>query len=314
LFVSRILATAAALAVGMVAIASQAQVDTIAHWSFASATLTTDGSGNILGVADATGNHSMSLGLGIGGSNSVLYSSTTIPGSASVAGKFGRALTLTGTGSAASGGGSFLTYPNLTELMNANGAPSYTVSMWITTTNTSFNGFTALADWGNRNANPGRFTYAFGPNSATQMRGQARFNTSGTGNGTDIFARTPTTLALNDGNWHMLTWTFDSTAGQLNSYLDGALVETFNSTAASYKMVDGSSALGTLGLKGDSGNFISGSIAFDEIWVIGQALPAFGVQSLFTENVPVIPEPGTSALAGVGVLVLGGVVWFRRRA
>jgi hypothetical protein len=254
----------------------------------------------------------MSIGVGVGGSNSTLYSSTTIPGSAAVAGKFGRALTLSGNGTAAAGGGNFLTYANLTELMNANGAPSYSVSMWIATTNTSFNGFTALADWGNRNQNPGRFTYAFGPNSATQMRGQSRFNTSGTGNGTDIFARTPTTPALNDGNWHMLTWTFDSTAGQLNSYFDGALVETFNSTAASFKMVDASSPLGTFGLKGDTGNFISGSISFDEVWVIGQALPAFGVQSLFNENVPVIPEPGTFALAGLGALVLGGFAWRRR--
>jgi hypothetical protein len=288
---------------------------TIAHWSFDADTLTLDGSGNIVGAADSTGNHNASLGAGVGSASAAnggpTFNSNTIPGTNSVAGQFGQALTLEGFNNNAGGRGQFLMFPNLTELMTANGAPGYTVSYWINTTTTNQHQFTVLSDWGNAASNPGRFTYGFGFNVSggnAQMRGQSRFNTSGTGNGTDIFARVVTTPALNNGDWHMLSWTFDTAIGQLNSYFDGALVETFDSTAANFGMVDGSSPVGTFGLKGDTGNFVNGSYTLDEVWVADRVLSGEEIQQLFSLNV--IPEPGSLALS---LIIAVGLLLARRR-
>jgi hypothetical protein len=280
---------------------------TIAHWSFDSSTLATDGSGNITGASDSTGSHNATIGMGVGSANGTTqggpqFDSNTIPGGNSVAGKFGQGLTLTGFNNNDGGRGQFLEFPNLTELMTANsaaGAPSYTVSYWLNTTTTNAHQFTVLGDWGNAAANPGRFTYGFGFQFNTgvpRMRGQTRFNTTGTGNGSDIFARAnvnnPT---LNDGNWHMLTWTFDTSNGTLKSYFDGTLVDTFTSTAASFNMIASSSPVGTFGLKGDSGNFINGTIALDEAWVLTDVLSDAAVASLYRNNL--IPEPASAVLA-----------------
>ena len=82
----------------------------------------------------------------------------------------------------------------------------------------------------------------------------------------------------------MLTWTFDTTAGTLNSYFDGAVVDTFNSAAANFNMIDSSSPVGTFGVKGDSSNFINGTIALDEAWVFNGALAAEQVANLYNCN------------------------------
>jgi hypothetical protein len=291
----------------LVAFGVEAHAATIARWSFDTASLTTAG-GNITGAADATGNHNAVPGMGIGSATAAqggpTFISNAIPVANSVPGKFGQALTLSGSNNAAGGGGQFLMFPNLTELMASSGAPSYTVSYWIQTTTTNAHQFTVLADWGNAATNPGRFTYGYGFNIATgvaQMRGQSRFNISGTGNGTDIFARAVNTAALNDGNWHMLTWTFNSGSGQLSSYFDGNLVDTFQSSAANFAMVASSSPFGSIGLKGDSGNFINGSYTLDEVWVFNHGLGPLSVRNLFTNNLG-IPEPASLLLCMCGVI------------
>ena len=118
------------------------------------------------------------------------FNSNTIPGTNSVAGQFGEALTLNGFNNAAGGGGQFLMFPNLTELMFAAGAPNYTVSYWLKTTTTNQHQFTIMSDWGNAANNPGRFTYGYGINftsGVAQMRAQSRNNTTGSGNGTGYF-------------------------------------------------------------------------------------------------------------------------------
>ena len=122
-------------------------------------------------------------------------------------------------------------------------------------------------------------------------------------NGTDIYARSVTTAPLNDANWHMLTWSFETNTGTLRSYFDGALVDTFTSAAANFQMVTSSSTFGSLGFKGDTGNFINGSITFDEMYVFLGAATDSEVQNLFASNV--IPEPGSLALTGLGAILLG---------
>jgi hypothetical protein len=134
------------------------------------------------------------------------------------------------------------------------------------------------------------------------MRGQTRFD-NGSANGADIYARTPTTSALNDGNWHMLSWTFNTSNGQISSYFDGGLVESFTSIATSFQMVTASSSFGSLGLKGDTGTFINGSITWDEIYVFRGVASNSEIQSLFSANA--IPEPGSSALFLIGSLLFG---------
>jgi concanavalin A-like lectin/glucanase superfamily protein len=300
------------------------QAATIAHWSFDASSLSHDGNGDIVGAADSTGNHNATLGSGVGSASVAnggpTFNSNTIPGSNSVAGQFGQALTLSGFNNNAGGRGQFLEFPNLTELMTANsapGAPSYTVSMWLKTTTPNQHQFTVLSDWGNAGANPGRFTYGFGFNvtggatPTAQMRGQSRNNITGAGNGQDIFARPVSTATLNNGNWHMLTWTFDTTTGKLRSYFDGALVDTFQSTASGgFNMIASSSAVGTFGLKGDTGNFVNGSYTVDEVWVVPRLMRGAGIQQLFLLNA--IPEPGAVVMAGVAG-GLGILIASRRR-
>jgi hypothetical protein len=262
---------------------------TISHWSFNSAGLTTDG-GNITGTAEQTGNHNATNTVTAGSGAGSPYTSNPIPIANSVAGQFGEGLTLTGFNTVAGGGGQFMTFPNLTELMSPNSAgptPSYSVSYWLKTTVTASQQFTILGDWGNALANPGRFTYGYGINftgGVAQMRAQARNNLTGAGNGADIYARAVNTPTLNDGNWHMLTWTFNTTTGILNSYFDGAVVDTFQSTATDFDMIQSSSAVGTFGLKGDSGNFLNGTINLDEAWVINGAITAEQVGNLYACN------------------------------
>src|SRR4029079_7767596 len=138
----------------------------LSHWSFDANTLSTDGSGNITGAAEETGSHNASLGSGVGSATVAqggpTFNSNTIPGTNSVTGQFGEALTLTGSNTAASGGGQFLMFPNLTELMQSGCAPRYTVSLWLKTTTTNTQSFTVLSDWGNSAMNPGRFAYGWG--------------------------------------------------------------------------------------------------------------------------------------------------------
>jgi len=289
----------------------------VAHWSFDANTLSHDGSGNITAAAEQTGNHNASLGAGVGSATVAqggpTFNSNTIPAGNSVAGQFGEALTLSGSNTAAGGGGQFLMFPNFTELMTAAGAPSYTVSYWLQTTTTNQQQFMIMSDWGNAATNPGRFTYGYGINFASgvaQMRGQSRNNTTGSGNGQDIFARVANAAAINNGSWHMLTWTFDTTTGQLKSYFDSALIDTFQSTASNgFKMVNSSSTVGTFGLKGDSGNFINGSYNLDDDWVFNGAIGAEEVQQLYQLNA--IPEPASLLL--LGLAAISGAATYRRR-
>src|ERR1051325_11281546 len=99
------------LAIGVVSLALASAVyaqSTVAHWSFDTGTLTTDGGGNIVGAADDTSNHNMVSGSGVGSGTGNPYTSNPIPGGNSVAGSFGQGLQLTGFNTVAGGGGQFM--------------------------------------------------------------------------------------------------------------------------------------------------------------------------------------------------------------
>ena len=294
-----ILGGSAAAAFLMAGAASQGHAAVIAHWSFDSGTLTTDGT-NITSVADATGNHNAAPGTGGTGGTGNQYVSAAFPvATSSVAGQYGQSLRFNGD--------NFLLFNNLTELMAANGAPSYSVSMWAKTETVgggTGSAYATLSNWGNAPSTAGetRFTYAFGMSSATQIRAQTRFDNDTT-NGGDIFNRNVTTpVAPNNGNWHMLSWTFDTTSGVITTYFDGAQVEQFTSAATSFAMANSSSSVGGMGIKGDSGTFLPAGVHLDEVWVMNQVLSPAEIQSLFSTNA--IPEPTSLAVLGLGGLGL----------
>ena len=306
------IALAIAVAISIAFTSGPIQASTIAHWSFDSDTLTVD-AGSIISAADETGNHNASVSAaGFGGATGDEFVSSAFDAaSSSVAGQFGQALRFNGD--------NFMVFDNLTELMAANGAPSYTISMWVNAPADSLSGgipFATLGNWGHTNAAAGatRFVYAFGPGGSTTMRGQTRRAEPSSGgggtNGDDIFGRSATTpTAIDNGSWHMLSWTFDTSTGQLVSYFDGSQVDTFTSTDPSFAMADGASAVGSLGLKGDNGIFLPAGFLLDEVWVIENAVNAGAVRSLFNNNV--IPEPASAALAAFGLTI--GTLLRRRR-
>lgn len=275
-----------AIACALSLVTTMAQSNLVAHWSFDVDTLTID-SGNITNVADATGNHSAWVtpnGVGPNNRVSAPFSTTN-----SVAGKFGEGLRFNGD--------NFLVFPNLTELMLANGAPSYSISMWVRWLNTTApagnTAYRTLSDWGNQTPGVGGTTtdhvYAFGPSGATTIRSQARrTGPVGDNDGVDIFGRTTTTASITDGNWHMMTWTFNTNGSQLAVYFDGNLVETFTATAApNNRLGDGTSPIGTLGLKADDAGapFLEANTQLDEIWIFKGVISSNDVAQLYSANV-----------------------------
>jgi hypothetical protein len=266
---------------------------TVAHWSFDTATLTTAG-GNITAVADQTGNHHATPGLGgTGGATGTTHLSQPFPlATSSVTGQFGEGVRFAGN--------NFLLFNNLTELMegaNPSLAPSYTVSMWFRTETAGAavgSAYAHLGNWGNQPVSAGatRFAYGFGPHTATEIRAQTRRTnpTSGNGgtDGTDIFAPSvATSPAPNNGSWNMLTWTFNTDSGQLLTYFNSALVATTQAAATAapdYALANSNSAVGGMGIKADSGTFIPNGSMLDEVWVFNGALDAGEVNELYSCN------------------------------
>lgn len=257
-----------------------AQPVAIAHWSFDASSLTIEG-GNITNFADSTGNRDAYVTPNPLGPNARV--SAAFPAADSVAGKFGEAVRFNGD--------NFLVFSNLVELMQSSGNPSYTISMWVRWLNPTApvgnTCYRTLSDWGNQTPGTANVNsdhvYGFGPNGAATIRGQTRRPGPGTG-GVDIYARNAT-ATVTDGEWHMLTWTFDTTSGELNSYFDGELIDTFTGTSP-FTMADSVSALGTFGIKADDGAapFLEADTQLDEVWVILGVLSSDDVAQLHDVN------------------------------
>jgi fibronectin-binding autotransporter adhesin len=277
---SRLCRVLGVIVFGLSTVASFAQPVAIAHWTFDASSLSID-SGNITNFADATGKRDAYVTPnGIGPNSRV---SAAFPTADSVTGKFGEALRFSGN--------NFLVFSNLTELMQSSGNPSYTVSMWVRWLNPTApvgnTCYRTLSDWGNQtpgtpNVNSDH-VYGFGPNGAATIRGQTRRPGAGAG-GVDIYSRNAT-ATVTDGEWHMLTWTFDTTSGELLTYFDGALIDTFTASTP-FTMADSVSALGTFGLKADDATapFLEADTQLDEVWVILGVLSSDEVTQLHDIN------------------------------
>ncbi|HEX2476031.1 MAG TPA: LamG-like jellyroll fold domain-containing protein [Lacipirellulaceae bacterium] len=259
---------------------SSAQPTPIAHWSFDTPSLTVNG-GNITAVDDVVGSHDASVSPT--GVRAVAASAPFVASRDSVAGQFGQGLRFNGD--------NYMIYPDLTELMQSSGAPSYSVSMWVKWLNAAApvgnTVFRTMSNWGN--AAPGvagtnsSHVYGFGPNGATTIRGQTRREDDP--DGSDIYARNAT-ATVTGGQWHMLTWTFDTSAGVLRSYFNAALIDTFTSTAPNFQMADGLASFGGFGLKADDATqpIQSSDVQLDEVWVFRSILSDTDVEVLFLQN------------------------------
>jgi hypothetical protein len=269
---------------------AEAQITGVAHWSFDTPALVVD-SGNITEVLETTGNHNAIVSpQGYGGANGTTNISAAFPSAtSSVTGQFGQALRFSGN--------NFMVYPNLTELMTISGAPSFSISMWVQWLNATppptSQPFATMGDWGLAAANSGvagsssRFVYGFGIQDNNEFRAQFRHHLT-SGNGTDIVAENaPAVPDINNGAWHMLTWTFNTTTGSLTKYYDGVEAEAPNtSTAASFQMANSVSPVGAFGLKGDNSIFLFDNTRLDEIYVFTGVLSQAQVTDLYNLNQP----------------------------
>ena len=277
----------------------QAQVEVIAHWSFDAPSLTLGDNGRILTAADATGNH---IATGVFNGDIALANLTSVPG------RFGDAAMFTnGTGFQVTNNASF-SFPQIFEIMGPQ-AGDFSVAAWVNTTDTTTTK-AIIADWGNAPANTHRFTYWFAIHNSLP-RGQIRWaNTppDDTG-GIPVDVITSTVAAGNptgvttfaDGAWHHITYVWEQGPGTMDFYIDGQHAQTTTTARdpAQRYVVLSDSAVGSIGRKSDSNNFMIG--ALDEIWILGDALSAEEVLALATQN-SVIPDIlQTSNLTGSGI-------------
>jgi hypothetical protein len=274
----------------LLASAQAARGAVIAHWSFDTGTITTDGSGNVLTAADETGTHN---------ATGVRNGTAT---SASVSGPFGNALQLNNTSGAQTANNAYMSFPNLTELMGSTGV-SFTVSAWIKTVNTADNN-TIIGDWGNAPSGD-RFIYWFSiANSSSQGQPRAQARAQNVPANDDIFARQVVTNVAN-GAWRHVAWTFNKTTATLKTYVDGGLVDTLASIAPPLHITNSASAIGVIGRKADNNRHFVGAV--DEIWVLGEVLDDAAVQTLFTANaVPGATNPPVITQAPLSFSVYEG--------
>jgi hypothetical protein len=282
----------------------------IAHWSFDQASVTTDGSGNILTAADVTGNHNATTQLGGTGVNIT-----------PTAGQFGQGASFQNANQNGQAQTNFawMSFPQLTEIAGASGG-DFTVAAWVNVPPeaVSWDDNPIVADWGNAAANTHRFTYWFqldnvDSNLGLRPRAQMRAaNSPPDATNIDIIATTlsaaqagtgggPTTF--DDSAWHHLAWVWTKAAGQMRFYTDGVFRASVTSsqTGSNLNLLVSDSPVGALGAKRDNNRYFRG--AMDEVWVLDQALPDSYV--LLLKEINDIPEPsflGIAALAMAGLL------------
>jgi len=281
----------------------------VAHWTFDTPSITTDGSGNILTAADTTANHNATTQLGGTGPNI-----TSVPGVTGQAANFSN----NNQNGQSQTNFAWMSFPQLTEIAGAT-AGDFSVAAWVNVPPevASWDSNTILADWGNAAAGTHRFTYWFSlanvdSNLALRPRAQIRAaNSPPDATNIDIVATTLSAsqagtgggvTTFDDSNWHHLAWTWTKSAGQMRFYTDGALRTTITSTqtGSNLDLLVSDSPVGAIGGKRDNNRYFRGSM--DELYVFNGALTDQDVLAL-------VPEPDSIVLLA---LAIGGMLTHRR--
>ncbi|MES2571420.1 MAG: LamG domain-containing protein [Verrucomicrobiota bacterium] len=110
-------------------------------------------------------------------------------------------------------------------------------------------------------------------------------------------------ITINDGAWHHLVMTIDLSPGILHLYVNGALANTQNFSANAVLFpVFNNFEIGRLGRQGTQVDAFGGLV--DDLQVYNTALSAEDVGFLFANPGMAVPEPGSFALVGLGLLPL----------
>lgn len=118
---------------------------------------------------------------------------------------------------------------------------------------------------------------------------------------TGIFS-SPAVDPVNDGEWHHLVMTVDTNAAELSLYVDGVLANSQSMDTAALPNFN-NFEIGRLG-RGGPGPVDPFEGVIDDVQVYDEALSQNQVQFLSANPGQAVPEPGTLALAGLGLLSL----------
>ncbi len=111
---------------------------------------------------------------------------------------------------------------------------------------------------------------------------------------------TPVVAPVNNNAWHLLAMTVDISTSKLSLYVDGVLANTQTMAIGSLPTFN-NFEIGRLGRLAPVDPY-NGLV--DDVQVYDQALTLSEVQFMFANPGAVVPEPGTLALAGLGLLSL----------
>ncbi|HJQ78809.1 MAG TPA: LamG domain-containing protein [Lacipirellulaceae bacterium] len=249
-----------------------AQPVPIAHWSFDTATITTDASG-IATAEDIVATH-----------DAVRTNATTGPRPInSVPGQFGQAAQFTNILNEDAMGASRLQIPNLMEIMGES-AEDFSVGVWVNIpTGVVGQDNTILSDWVSTHSYWFQID-AVDSNLAARPRGQIRNLTGGDIIAATINAQEAGQANMADSAWHHYAWTWDKSEGVMTWFIDGVqrATRTTGQAAEGRHLRVSSNPNAHIGWKQDSNDHFSGTM--DELWVFEDLLTPEQVETLMLQN------------------------------